>query len=45
MVAEKKTVWRVFGRGLQDEFDVVAETHVEHHVHFIKDDHFDRRPA
>ena len=42
MVAEKKTVCRVLGRGLEDQFDVVAEAHVEHHVHFVEDDHFDR---
>ena len=41
MVAEKKTVWRSFGRGLENEFDVVAKAHVEHHVHFVKNDHFD----
>src|SRR5581483_11394545 len=29
-------------RGLKNQFDVVAETHVEHHIHFIEDDHFER---
>ena len=27
------------GRGLENQFDVVAETHVEHDVHFVEDDH------
>ena len=31
----------LLGRGLKDEFNVVAEAHVEHDVHFVEDDHFD----
>ena len=27
------------GRGLENQLDVVAETHVEHHVHLVEDDH------
>ena len=31
----------LLGRGLEDQFDVVAKTHVEHHVHLVEDDHLD----
>jgi hypothetical protein len=30
-----------FRHGLKDEFDIVAEAHVEHDVGFVEDDHFD----
>ena len=31
----------LLGRGLENQFDVVAETHVEHDVHLVEDDHLD----
>src|SRR6185312_5450527 len=34
-----------FGGRLENRFNVIAETHVEHDVDFIKDDHFDRFKA
>ena len=42
MVAEKKTVCRSLGVACRISLDVVAETHVEHHVHLVEDDHLDR---
>ena len=31
-----------FGRGLENQFDVIAETHVQHDIHFVEDDHLQR---
>jgi hypothetical protein len=42
MVAEKNTVCRSAGHGLEDQLDVFAETHVEHDVRLVQHHHLDR---
>ena len=43
IVAEKRAVWRVFGRRRQDRLEVLGEAHVEHLVGLVEDDDLDRR--